>query len=312
MKPLVSIFSLTYNHVNYINEFMESVLSQTYTNWELIIGDDASTDGSQEILLKYKKKYPDKIKLILNKKNVGITQNSINVLKGCRGKYITLVATDDLMSPTKIEKQVEVLEKNSNINICYHNLEVIFEGSNKKFLFSEINQYTPKKGTIKELIKYGTFMGACSVMIRRKNIPSYFFDDRIRIASDWKFLIDTIKDGEFYYIDEVLGKYRRHLNNITSLKAIEALDDHIVTCGILMEEYPEYIDDIKYRLANILFEKSMYYFRMNRILEAKKNLKASVQIRKFSRNMLFYLLNTFFDFSTLEKIKKNFKKSLNV
>ena len=312
MKPLVSIFSLTYNHANYIDEFMDSVLSQTYNNWELIIGDDASTDGSQEILLKYQKKYPDKIKLILNKKNLGITENSINVLKACSGKYVALVATDDLMLPTKIEKQVEVLENNPNINICYHNLKVIFENSNKRILFSKINQYTPKRGTIKDLIKYGTFMGACSVMIRKDNIPSYFFDDRIKIASDWKFLIDTIKDGEFYYIDEVLGKYRRHANNITSIKAIESLNDHVVTCGILMEEHPEYIDEIKYRLANVLFEKSIAYFRVKNKIKAEKNLLASLKIKKLSKNVLFYLLNKFIDFDNLNNIKNKFKKSLNV
>ncbi|WP_025209239.1 glycosyltransferase [Hippea sp. KM1] len=312
MRPLVSVSSACYNHKEFLDEYFDSVLSQTYKNIEIVIGDDASIDGSQEILLKYKKKYPNKIKLILNEKNLGITQNSINVLKACRGKYIALVATDDLMLPAKIEKQVEVLEKNPNINICYHDLEVIFENSNKKMLFSEINQYTPKRGAVKELIKYGTFVGACSVMIRRENIPSYFFDDRIKIASDWKFLIDVIREGEFYYINEVLGKYRRHSNNITLLRTIETLDDHILTCGILIQEYPEYVNEIKYRLANILFEKSMQYFRMEKYLEAKKNLEASIKIKKIPKNVLFYFLNKCMDFSTLEKLKRKFKKSLNV
>jgi len=312
MKPLVSISSACYNHKEFLEEFFDSILSQTYKNFEVIIGDDASTDGSQEILKKYQNKYPDKIKLILNKKNMGVTLNSINVFKQCKGKYIALLSTDDLIFPQKIEKQVKVFENNPNINICYHDLEVIFEKNDKKILFSQINQYTPKTGNIKKLIKYGTFMGACSVMVRRENIPSYFFDERIKIASDWKFLIDTIKNGKFYYIDEVLGKYRRHENNITSLKTIEALNDHIVTCGILMGEYPEYIEEIKYRLANILFEKSMYYFRINSKIEAEKNLKASLKLKKFSKNFLFYLLNQVMDFSTLENLKQKFKKSLNV
>ena len=308
MKPLVSIASTCYNHAKFLDEYFDSVLSQTYKNIEIIIGDDNSTDGSQDILKKYYKKYPDKIKILLNKENLGITQNASNILRNCKGKYVALISTDDLMLPTKIEKQVSVLERKKDVNICFHELEVFYEDGNC-ILFSKINKYTPQKGNIREIIKYGTFMGSCSVMVRRKNIPFYFFDDRIKIASDWKFLIDVVKDGEFYFINEVLGKYRRHNENVTYNKAVETLNDHIVTCGILMSEYSSYLEEIEYRLSDIFLEKGIALLKNNK--DGFKEIKASLHFRKTLKNVLLYiLLNGGISFEKLEKIKNVLKKSL--
>ena len=308
MEPLVSIASTCYNHAKFLDEYFDSVLSQTYENIEIVIGDDNSTDGSQDILKKYQRKYPNRIKILLNKENVGITKNASNVLKNCKGKYIALMSTDDLMLPKKIEKQVNVLEENEKINICFHELEVIYEDGSS-ILFSKINKITPTRGSIKEIIKYGTFMGSCSVMVRRKNIPHYFFDKRIQIASDWKFLIDTIKDGEFFFINEVLGKYRRHKGNVTNVKAIETLNDHIITCGILMSEYSSYLEEIKYRLSDIFLEKGIALLKNNK--DGFKEIKASIQFRKTLRNILLYiLLSSGVSFEKLEQIKRMFKKSL--
>ena len=173
-KPLVSVLTLTYNHANFIDEFFDSLLSQTYENWEVIIGDDCSTDGTQKKLKYYKDKYPSKIKLILNEKNLGITKNAQNVLNACKGEYICTIAGDDLLLPKKLEKQVEIMEKNKNINLCFHDLEVFYDNGNT-IRFSQINKYTPKRGTIKEMIKYGAFAGACSVMVRREVIPKKRF-----------------------------------------------------------------------------------------------------------------------------------------
>ena len=79
-KPLVSVFITTYNHGAFITDCLESVLTQNYENFEIIVGDDASTDKTPEILLEYKVKYPNIIKLVLHEKNIGVTNNCNSIL----------------------------------------------------------------------------------------------------------------------------------------------------------------------------------------------------------------------------------------
>ena len=300
-QPLVSIFALTYNHENFIAEFIESVLSQTYKNWELIISDDFSKDKTPKILKIYQAKYPNKIKILLNKKNIGITNNTIQAISKCKGKYICGAGGDDIFLPQKIEKQVRVLENNPSCNICYHDLEVLYDGYSINF--SRINQHTPPRGSLKDLIKYGSFMGACSVMFRRECLPPYIVDKRITIASDWLLFAEVLKGGIFLYIDEVLGKYRKHNNNITSTRTIECINDHILSCGILLSKYPQYAKEIRYRLSQILIEKYIYKKRM-KDSTAANDLLGSMFFNLNIKNILLYLCDKLnIDITLLDKIK---------
>lgn len=117
----VSIFMLSYNHKKYIKQAIESVLMQkTAFRYELVIGDDASTDGTQEILKKYQEKYPDIMKVILRQKNIGALKNSIDVKKHCCGEYIANLEGDDYWNDEeKLQKQIDFLDKNKNYIACY-------------------------------------------------------------------------------------------------------------------------------------------------------------------------------------------------
>jgi glycosyltransferase involved in cell wall biosynthesis len=311
-KPLVSIFTITYNHINFIDEFFESLISQTYTNWEVVIGDDCSQDGTQERLKEYAQKYPNQVKLILNEKNLGITKNSQNVLKACKGKYICPIAGDDLLLPTKLEKQVSIMESNSDINMCYHNLEVFYEDGSESINFSSINSYTPSSGTIKEMIENGSFAGACSLMLRGSAIPDGGLDSRISVASDWLLFVESVGSGEFVYIDEVLGKYRRHSANVTSSMNEKAIDDHILSCGVLMIKYPKYIKSIKKRLATVFFEKAVMNMKNSEFDKFRDNIKSSVSMSINKKNIILFLLDKIglADYNKLYKIKNKFKKSM--
>ena len=93
---LISISTISYNHVDYIRDCIEGFLIQK-TNFpiEILIHDDASTDGTEEIIREYEAKYPDIIKVLTTKKNVGAMKNSIRTIKACTGKYIALCEGDD-------------------------------------------------------------------------------------------------------------------------------------------------------------------------------------------------------------------------
>lgn len=290
---LVSVLMLTYNHKDFISQSLESIIMQNYNNIEIIIGDDASTDKTQEILKEYQKKYPDIIKLILHPTNLGITKNSNSVLNECNGKYIFFLAGDDLMLPGKIQKQVEFMEKNHQCSLCYHSLEVFDSDTNQTLFYS----YAKKMGTIKEVIKDGTFFGSCSVVLRAKDIPKKGYDNRIPIASDWLICIDTlVNDGTVEYIDEVLGRHRRHSGNITKIrKDYNNEIDLLNTCNIAMLNYPQYAKEALYRYSEIL--ASMRFRDEDKYLHfLKLSLKVNFRLKYF---VCFFLY--IFSFGKIKK-----------
>lgn len=124
-QPLVSIFMTTYNHELYIEEALRSCLNQTYSNIEIVISDDASSDNTPLILKKIKEEYPDKIKLNLNKVNLGLKLNANLCLSLCVGEYIAFFSGDDVMHSTKIERQMVEFLNNKNLVLCGHRMNYI-------------------------------------------------------------------------------------------------------------------------------------------------------------------------------------------
>ncbi|MDA3875882.1 MAG: glycosyltransferase family 2 protein, partial [Halothiobacillus sp.] len=181
--PLVNVAVITYNQKEFLRECIESILMQDYSNLEIVIADDGSTDGTQDMLREYEQKYPDKFVLKLAEKNRGITANSNAAHFACTGKYIAWMGGDDLMLPQKISKQVAYMEANPDCTICYHDLEVFDSESNKILhYFSKRNK--PHQGDVRTSIKYGAFNGACSVMVRAEKTPVRGFNLLLPVASD--------------------------------------------------------------------------------------------------------------------------------
>lgn len=257
-EPLVSVAIITYNQRDFLKECIESVMIQDYSNIEIVIADDGSTDGTHELLLEYKKNKPDMFKLSLSNVNSGITKNSNNAHFLCSGKYIAWMGGDDVMLPNKISKQVEYMEANDNCTLCYHDLDVFDSISNTTlYLFSE--RTTPRVGDVKAIIKYGVFNGACSTMIRVDKTPNHGFDVDIKISSDWLYWIETLASGgNIMYLNEVLGKYRRHSNNVTSTGYLPVIEEQLQTCFKVLFKYPYLAGSIRYRISEILRFRSMY------------------------------------------------------
>lgn len=251
--PLVSIAIITYNQKKYLKECLESILTQDYKNLEIVVADDYSTDGTQEMLKEFVKKYPNKFVLQLSNKNQGITCNSNLAHFACSGKYIAWMGGDDLMLPNKIRKQVEYMENNPECTICYHNLDVFQSDTNKTLYY--FNQKRRYEGNVYTAIKYGTFNGACSTMIRANKAPKRGFNENIPVASDWLYWVETLHNGgSINYIDEILGRYRRHDNNITRQSSTMTQNeiDHLNSCNIVLSLNPNYYDAVMFRYSNNL------------------------------------------------------------
>jgi glycosyltransferase involved in cell wall biosynthesis len=257
-QPLVSIAIVTYNQINYLRECIESVLIQDYLNTEIVVADDCSTDGTVQMLLEYVEKYPGKFVLQLANKNNGITINSNNAHFACTGKYIAWMAGDDLMLPGKISSQVDLMEKDINIVLSYHNLDVFDSESGKNLYYYNNGNI---EGGVKLLVKHGTVNGACATMVRRCAAPQHGFDVRIPIASDWLYWVQsTYGGGKIRYIDKVLGKHRRHAGNVTNSEnglSLKIFQDHLLSCSIIISEKPELHREVEYRMAELLIAMRM-------------------------------------------------------
>ena len=287
---LISILVVSYNQKQYIKECLDSVFSQGYENIEVCVADDGSTDGTQEILKTYRNKYPDKIKLHLSLGNQGITKNSNSALKLCTGKYIFILGGDDLMLPGKISKQVTLMEAYPDCSLCYHNLDV-FQSETNETLYLYNDRFFPYQGEGKLVISKGTFMGACSVIVRQSDIPKGGFDERIPITSDWLFFIETALKGKVYYINEILGRYRRHGNNITLISS-KNFDEQFLTLDIVERKYPQYKEAIFSGRKRLFFSKGIHF------LKTKSSRNARICFGKafpysFFKTFSLYLLTCF-------------------
>ena len=169
--PLVTIGAINYNNAKYVIETLESIKSQTYRNIELIIVDDCSTDKSFELIHDWLKTYKGICKVIAHEINLGVCATCNDVLRNASGEYISIIATDDIMLPEKIAKQVELLLKtNDDIGAVFSDAYLINEDSSlKKELF--IQRYrkfdkVPSRFIYKDLLE-GNFLPAMSVMVKK-------------------------------------------------------------------------------------------------------------------------------------------------
>lgn len=125
MSPLVSIVTPNYNCARFIAQTIDSVLAQTYTNWELLVQDDCSTDGSYEIALEYARK-DSRIKVEQNAKNAGAAVTRNNAISRSKGEYLAFLDSDDLWLPEKLERQLKFMQKNQ-CDFCFTRYEHIDE-----------------------------------------------------------------------------------------------------------------------------------------------------------------------------------------
>jgi len=215
-KIKVSVCIITYNHENFITEAIEGALLQKLNfPYEIVIGEDYSTDGTREIIRDYQKKYPDKIKLFLNKKNLGAVENFIRTLSHCHGKYVALCEGDDYwVDPSKLQKQVDFLETNSDYSVCYQDAKVI----NEEGIIIN-HKYGPKKDFSSEELIKGPIIPLHSLCFR--NILKDFPIETRKMVGFHRFTISKLGlYGKGKWLGDLIlpSVYRVHSGGIWSSK----------------------------------------------------------------------------------------------
>ena len=212
--PLVSVVMPAYNSEKYIAETIESVLNQTYKNFEFIIINDASTDKTLDIIKKYAKK-DKRIKVIENKKNLGITKTRNKGLELAKGKYVATHDSDDISLPTRFEEQVEYLESHPEVGAVGAYIR-IFDEVNKKI---SIRKYPKNDKELRKLIYFCCPIAQPVSMIRKSILDKIGGYRKIEAPSEDLYLWFKIGEkSKFANIQKVLLNYRYYPNSTTGSK----------------------------------------------------------------------------------------------
>ncbi len=217
-NPRVSVLMITYNHENYLSEAIDGVINQqSEFPFELIIGEDASSDSTLRVAIEYQRKYPEIIRIIHSSSNVGMHANSLRIFKKARGEYIAYCEGDDFWcDPDKIARQVKMMENDRKFGIVHSDwTRSYLSGDKWKYNFSRsVHSRVPMRylsGDIFATWHYPKILRTCTILLRKDTMdewyssgllnPNYHFGDSV--LSSWitsRFMVG--------YIPAVMAVYR--------------------------------------------------------------------------------------------------------
>jgi glycosyltransferase involved in cell wall biosynthesis len=213
-NPKISIITASYNYAQYISETIESVINQTYSNWELIIVDDGSIDNSVEIIKDYCLK-DDRIKLYQHPEgiNKGLKETILLGLKYSTANWVAFLESDDIFLPTNLEEKVKIINSNSKALFIFNDIE----------LFGDSNLKNPYMRDFYAHLKHEGFLNLRSVLRRRNPVATFSsvllkksllknidFNSPIKPILDYYLWLQVAKHTHFYYLPKKLTKWRQH------------------------------------------------------------------------------------------------------
>lgn len=213
---LVSIIMPSWNTGRFIAESIQSVLNQTYSNWELIIVDDCSTDNTDEVVASFN---DSRIKYLHNEKNSGAALTRNRAMREAQGEWIAFLDSDDLWAPEKLQKQLAFMKEN-HYNFSYHEYVKIDEDS------VPLNIYVsgPEVVTKKKMYNYG-YPGCLTFMYSAKTMGLIQIKD-IKKNNDYAILLQLCKKSDCYLLKENLAEYRIRKKSISHDKLRKKLKSH--------------------------------------------------------------------------------------
>lgn len=241
--PRVSVIMAVHNEGRFIAESIESVLAQSYTDFEVIISDDGSTDETHMIARSFAKRYPDRIRVLRAERNQGKPYALNRALSVRRGELIAWLDGDDVMLPGKLERQVATLDSDRNTAGCSHDAEVFDSDSGRTIgRFSRIHNGSSLRSGGIELWFDPTYrMLPSATMIRSSFCPPNGFDLRLTYTNDWLFDIEVFRHGRCIAIDDALVRYRRHDDNLSTRGETLGVtyEESLMAMAIVTARYPE-------------------------------------------------------------------------
>ena len=224
-NPVVSVVVAAYNHEKFILPLLESIMAQTYQNFEIVAINDGSKDNTPKLIDEFAKKYPDRI-IFTSQQNIGFVKTINRAFKMCRGKYIAPVGSDDIWLPQKLEEQVKKIEDDPVLSIVYCDIEVMDESGR---IYSRFHKSVkPYEGQVTNQLFASNFISGIAVMFKIELFDKYgYWDERYNIACDYEFSLRVSPFVKVGYVKKVLALYRVHStssslgNELTGTETLE-------------------------------------------------------------------------------------------
>ena len=254
----------SYNHAPFLREAIESVLAQTYNNLEIIIYDDGSTDGSQDIIADLARSHSN-ILPIYARDNHGISFAINAGLERCDGEYVVIFDCDDVMLPNKLRTQVSILERHPDCGICSHDEDFIDENGK---VIGLLTAGRPLRGGVELLFQTRWFLGQyyrtqkSSYLARYKFMLASKYDLRLRVCNEWLHMIDCLAITGLRWIHtmEILGRYRKYKEQTSQNPEFRKIDfeEQMLVLTLAGMRYPHFSGLIKNRRDFLLFERLLF------------------------------------------------------
>lgn len=223
---LVSVALICYNHGAFIERCLESIeMQETDFRVQVVIGDDASRDNTQEILKEYARNSKHEVRLLLAEKNKGVYENVMHIARRCSGRFVAVLEGDDWWTdPQKLQRQATFLDINDDYDSCFHDVEVLTDAASKGLgtqvlksqfrRYSEWNHYTEDMQPWQLLEK--TVIPTASFMYRNRDLQgdmAPFRDIDVSLGEVFQFM--AAKRGKIRYFNEVWAAHNNHIQGIT-------------------------------------------------------------------------------------------------
>ncbi|MFA5181682.1 MAG: glycosyltransferase [Syntrophales bacterium] len=291
--PSVSVNLCCYNSEIFLEETLQSIFSQTYKDWELVIINDGSTDSTERIIQKH---INDGWPIVYHYQvNAGLGHSRNKAIELSQGEFIAIIDHDDLWVTTKLEKQLKIIHDNDDVDFLYGNFfKIIMPNENKLIL--GYNKRQPE-GYVFERFLYYYPVNLQTVLLRRSALEGldHLFDENLKLAEDIDLFMRLLHRSKSIYMHEPLAIYRKH-NNMGSIKFID--------------KYPKEMKYVADKLFNLndeigsKYKRAFHYFNAkNGYLNAKilmitndtKNARQHLKpYRSLDCKFFFLYLLTFF------------------
>lgn len=263
MNPKISVVMSVYNGARYLKEAVDSILNQTFTDFEFLIVDDCSNDNSPQILKEYSEK-DNRIKIITNEFNLGLTKNLNKMIGQAKGEYIARFDCDDVSLPLRFERQVKFLDQNTKVAFI-SSWSNLMDDNGK--IFKTVKYPTDNLELKKILIKYNPFFHP-AVMMRKSALDDVgYYDESWRFAQDYELWLRIARKYQIANIPEILLNYRETSGSITGSK-------NKLQTGFVMKAKKKAIREGQYPKWNYVYLFRQYL-----------NLIVPVKVRKFIKKL---------------------------
>lgn len=306
-NPMISVVMSVYNAEKYLDEAIQSILNQTYKDFEFVIINDGSTDKSLEIIEKYKKE--DERIVLISRENKGLIVSLNEGIEIARGKYIARMDADDISLSERFEEQIKFMEENNDIGVCGTWVELF--GENKKETLWKMSSIDEE---LKTRLLFSVTFAHPSVMMRKELIDKYKlqYKEEYKHAEDYKFWLDFSQYTKFANIPQKLFRYR-YLETSVSRIADNAKDEE--RYKTISSIFKEVLDELNIQNTE---EENILHFTIGlneRIAKADINLnflnqylnkliKANKKTQAFNQKYLEHFLAKKFLIVVYYKIKK--------